>query len=115
MSGNAAGKAITNGNYKRLVIFNSCVDDIPTDATKNKEIIIYSPVGDSFTSQTINTVVKMTRAGYTNITVVSNNKAITENQNVYTNNLVINPGSQMGSGHGYVNISKARVFAYANR
>ena len=115
MSGGAAGGAFAKGNYNRLVIFNSCVDDVPNDATREKEVIIYSPVGDSFTSQTINTLNKWAKAGYTNVIAVSNNSTIINNSNVNSKHLVINPGGQMGKGHGYVNISTARIFAYANR
>ena len=65
-------------------------------------------------SQTGTALNNMRLKGYTNVTVISNS-SISNNKNHYSNFLIINPGSQMGNGHGYSNISKARFFSYACR
>jgi hypothetical protein len=82
---------------------------------KNKEIIIYSPNNDKLQDVTKSTISSMIRNGFTNVTIISNNSTIYNNSNYTSNYLVINPGSQMGSGHGYVNIPPTNVFSYACR
>ena len=113
MSGPQAGKAANSGMYNRLIIFNSYIYTTDANNLKNLEIVFYSPVGDSMLKSTIPALDRMADGSYNNVTVISNNKEIYGNSRYSSNFLVINPGDQMGSGHGYVNISKAKVFSYA--
>ena len=114
-SGQEVGYATKDSPYDRLVIFNSFFWPNSTPNLKNKEIIVYSPVKEKaniedLTRQTLDSMIKN---GFTNVTVISNNDALI---NDYKNNfLIINPGSQMGTGHGYANIPPSNVFSYACR
>ena len=114
-SGEAVGYAGHNGGYDRVVIFNSYMKTSYNLNLKNKEIIIYSPNNDKLQDVTKSTISSMIRNGFTNVTIISNNSTIYNNSNYTSNYLVINPGSQMGSGHGYVNIPPTNVFSYACR
>ncbi len=113
-SGQEAGKAANKGNYDRLIICNAGFSADLTTNLVNKEIVIFSPVNDKMSSQTGTALNNMRIKGYTNVTVISNSK-MSENSSYYSNFLMINPGSQMGNGHGYSNISKARIFSYECR
>ena len=112
MSGQAAGEAALSGLYNRIIIVNSYSSKI--SEFKNIDVIVFSPVGDSMLSNTKTTLTHLVRSNYNRVTVVSNNKDLYGNEFYNTKFLMINPGSQMGSGHGYVNISKAKVFSFAN-
>ena len=114
-SGEAVGWAGHEGNYDRVVIFNSYLKKFIDTPLKNKEIIVYSPNGDKLQDATKSTINSMIRNGFTNITIISNNKTIINSDSYQKNALIINPGSQMGSGHGYVNIPPTNVFSYACR
>ena len=112
MSGPAAAQAANNGSYDRLIIFDSYFDNVASNNNlKNKEIIIYSPVGDDMLKHTLPTLNQMTNSNYRDVIIISNNSQITNKYSAYYP--VINPGTKMGSGHGYVNITNANVFAYA--
>ncbi len=114
-SGEAVGYAGHNGGYDRVVIFNSYFKPYYNLNLKNKEIIVYSPNNDKLQGATKDTIGSMIRNGYTNVTIISNNSTIINNTNYSSNYLIINPGSQMGAGHGYVNIPPTNVFSYACR
>ena len=111
MSGGAAGKAATDGIYDRLIIFDSYFDNVKNNEKLRKmEIVFYSPVGDSMINSTLGTLNTISSSNYTNVTLVTNNS----NLNHYSSSLlVVNPGNQMGNGHGNKNITKAKVFSYA--
>ena len=113
MSGAAAGLAADNDLYKRLIIFDSYINVNNSTSLKNKEIVFFSPVGDSMISSTMSTLNRILGSNYQNVTIVSNNSNIISNSNYKSKFLIINPGNKLGSGHGYVNISNARVFAFA--
>lgn len=112
MSGGAAGKAANDGPYDRLIIFDSYIDNVSSNNNlKNKEVVFFSPAGDSMVSSTIPALNKMVSSNYTDVTIVTNNNTLI---NSFSSSfLIINPGSQMGTGHGHKNISKAKVFSYA--
>ncbi len=113
LSGQAVGDAANTGLYDRLMIFNSYSKDV--NKFKNIDVVIYSPVGDTMISATINSLGNLCTANYGKVTVVSNNERIYTNDRYQSHFLIVNPGRQMGSGHGYVNISKAKFFSYAVR
>ena len=113
LSGQAVGDAANSGLYNRLMIFNSYSKDV--DKFKDIDVVIYSPVGDTMISATINSLSNLCTANYGRVTVISNNERIYSNDRYNSHFLIINPGRQMGSGHGYVNISKANFFSYAVR
>ena len=112
MSGPAAGEAANEGDYDRLIIFDSYFRYVNNyNNLKKKEVVIYSPVGDAMLQKTLELLADLKNSNYENITIVSNNTNIV---NKYSSNfLIINPGNPMGSGHGYVNITNAKVFSYA--
>ena len=114
-SGEAVGWAGHEGNYDRVVIFNSYLKKFTDTPLKDKEIIVYSPNGDKLQDATKSTISSMIRNGFSNITIISNNGTIVNNDSYQKNALIINPGSSMGSGHGYVNIPPTNVFSYACR
>ena len=111
-SGEAAAAAANDGNYDRLLIYNSYFYFKSDTKLKNKEIIVYAANEDKLAQYTGYTVYDMKNAGFTNVTIVSNNSKFT-GYGSYA--LVVNPGSQMGSGHGYVNIPPTHIFSYACR
>lgn len=112
MSGNAAGGAAEKGIYDRLILFDSYYDySYCSTSLKNKEIVIYSPVGDALTKQTKSTLNEMIKYNFTNVTLVSNNQELVNRFS--PNILVINPGDPMGKGHASQNILTAKVFAFA--
>lgn len=111
-SGEAAGKAANNGKYDRLIICHSYFKSAYTTNVKNLEVTVYSPRGDFMVNQTTTALNNMKTYGYTNVTLVTNNNSLNRYSSSF---LVINPGNKMGSGHGYVNITSANVFSYANR
>ena len=112
MSGPAAADAANQGSYDRLIIFDSYFTNASRkNNLKNKEIIIYSPSGDDLAKKTQETLNNMMSSNYNDVTIVSNNQYYANNYS--SRFLVINPGSKMGRGHTYVNITNANVFAYA--
>ena len=114
MGGPDAGKALLYSNYNAVFIVCSYIDNSILQQLKEKEIYIYSPVGDSMlkTTRTMLNNIK-TKGGFKNVTLVTNNKDLINN---YSNSmLVVNPGSAQGSGHGWVNIVNANLFAFANK
>ncbi len=113
MSGPAAGSAAVNSMYSRLIIFDSYYKNTSSSSLKNKEITIYSPVGDSMFKRTLPNLNEMVGENYNNVTIVSNNKDVTDKFGNYY--LIVNPGSKLGSGHVAVNITNAKVFSYACR
>ncbi len=114
-SGEAVGYAGHNSNYDRVVIFNSYLKVSYNENLKNREIIVYSPNNDKLQDATKSTLNNMIRHGFTNVTVISNNSSIINDSKFRSNFLIVNPGKQMGSGHGYVNIPPTNVFSYACR
>lgn len=118
-SGREAGYAGNIGSYDRVVIFNSYIKAAYTTNLKNKEIIVYSPRNDKLADLTKEALNNMVNNGYSNVTVISNNTSIINgssgNKPYKSYFLMINPGNQMGSGHGYVNIPPTKVFSYACR
>ena len=118
MGGAASGNAARLGNYDRLVICNTSFAANKKEAItalKNKEIIVFNPKGDKTTgANSITTLNYLASNNYSNVTVISNNSP-TVNNSKYKNFLIINPGNQMGSGHLYMNIVNANLFAYACR
>ena len=114
MSGPAAGAAASDDMYSRLIIFDSHFSNVTSNnRIKNKEIIIYSPVGDDMLRYTLSTLNEMITTNYSNVTIVSNNKQIIDKYSKYY--LVVNPESKLGSGHYASNITNANVYAYACR
>ena len=112
MSGPEAGKAANDSIYSRLIIFNSYVDSAANYGNvKGKEVVVYSPVGDSLTNNTSSTLNRMIGSGYSDVTLVTNNNELINR--FKSSILVINPGNKMGRGHGHANITSAKVFAYA--
>ena len=112
LGGPKAGEAAEKGDYKRLMIFDSYFDNVATNVKlKDKEIIFYSPTGDSMAEKTKNNLTKLKNNGtYKNVIIVSNSKDII---NKYQNDfLIINPGTDMGSGHGNNIIVKANYFMF---
>ena len=99
-------------NYDKYIIFNSYYN-WPTSAygAMNKEVIFYSPYGDHLSSQREVTLSMMTKSNYTNVTIVTNDKNFIDKYSKYY--LVVNPGSTMSNGHGFDNITKSGLFAYA--
>ena len=114
-SGQYAGTAANNGPYDRLIICNTSFNADKTTNLFNKEIIIFSPTGDFMVDHTTTGLNYMRMKGYTNVTVITNNSSLLKNKSYYSNFLMINPGSQMGNGHGYSNIINAHLFSYACR
>ncbi len=112
MSGQAAGEAALSGMYSKIFIVNSYSGKI--EEYKNIDVVVFSPVGDSMLKNTRTTLTHLVRSNYTRVTVITNNKELYGNEFYNTKFLMVNPGYQMGSGHGYVNISKANVFSLAN-
>ena len=115
MSGPKAAQAANDANYDRLLIFDSYVSNV-SDKTnlKNKKIVFYSPTDDHYanTGETQKCLREMKNVGYTDVTIITNNnEIIDEFKNKF---LIINPGSNLGSGHGADNITKSNFFAYAN-
>ena len=112
LSGPAAANAANNGIYDRLIIFDTYFNDVANkNNLKNKEIIVYSPVGDSMVESTISTLNNMAKNNYTNVTLVTNNQNLI---NSFSSSfLVVNPGNPMGRGHESKNITNAKVFSYA--
>ena len=105
--------AANMGNYDRVVIFSSYYN-WSTSATnlKNKEIMIYIPNGDHLYQQAKETLRDMKKAGYTNVTVVTNSNEI---DSLYGNDfLIINPGTLMINSHVTENVTRSGVFSYAN-
>ena len=99
-------------DYDKYIIFNSYYN-WPTSANgaMNKDVIFYSPKGDHLSPQRDSTLSMMTKVNYSNVTIVTNdNEFISKYVNKY---LVINPGSTMDNGHGFNNIIKSGLFAYA--
>ncbi|MBP5683734.1 MAG: Ig domain-containing protein [Bacilli bacterium] len=111
MGGPAAGEAFASGGYDSLFVVCSYFNGVAEKNIKNKEIYVYSPVGDSMLDTTINMLNKMKSSGYNNVTVVTNNSKLI---NDYSSNmLIVNPGRDQGSGHGYNNIVNSNMFAFA--
>lgn len=114
-SGGEVGYAAEKSEYDRIVMFSSFFWPKSTPSLKNKEIIVYSPEKDKLESLTTQTLNKMIETGFTNVTVISNNSNIINENNYKANFLIINPASQMGTGHGYANIPPSNAFSYACR
>jgi len=112
MGGPEAGKAAHLNNYDRLFIVDSYIDSSDIALLRNKEIYIYSPVGDSMYKHTRTTLNRIVNDGnFKNVTVVSNNKEII---NSYSNKmLIVNPGSSQISGHGWRSFVNGNLYAFA--
>ena len=114
MGGDASGRAANTGIYDRLILFETGFNANNTTNVKDMEILVYKPTGKDMLSPALNALNGMFRNKYTNVTVISNNtSSIVENSNYSSNFLIINPGRNLGSGHGHINISNAKVFSYA--
>ena len=74
--------------------------------------MFYVPSKDHLFTQAKATLNDMKRAGYTNVTIVTNSNDLV---NAFGNTfLVINPGSLMLTGHLSENVLRAGLFAYGN-
>ncbi len=113
LSGEAAGSAANSGSYDRLIICNSKFHADSTTNVINKDVVIFTPKNDKLHGETVTTLNYMVMKKYANVTVITNDSGILNTTKYSTNFLMINPGSQMGTGHGYVNISNAKIFAFA--
>ncbi len=112
MGGPAAGDAAEKGIYDRLIIIDSYFNYVSSRTKlKNTEVIIFSPAGDAMIKKTVLTLNDLKKTTYNDVTVLTNNTDFIRNYSDYL--LIVNPGNQMGRGHGYVNISNARIFSYA--
>ena len=112
MSGQCSGEAANLGIYDRLFIINSYVNYYEVEKL-NIDIVIFSPSGDSMLKNTRNTLNNLYKYRNNRVTLITNNNELLNDERYTSQFLVINPGRQMGSGHGYVNISKANMFSYA--
>ncbi len=112
-SGAEVGYAAYKGLYNRLILFNSYFWPSKTPGLNDTEITIYTLKDDKLENLTQQTINGLRNNNYTNVTIVSNNtNFVSEYQN---NFLVINPGIQMGTGHGYINMPITGLFSYACR
>ena len=114
MSGPQAAQAAETGNYDRLMIFDSYFNNPASKIKlKNFDIVFYSPVGDSMYKNTLPCLERMKNAGYTDVTVVTNNNELI---NKFSNSfLIVNPGNSLGKGHLAVNITNSNFFAYGSK
>lgn len=118
MSGDACGKAAESGIYDRLIIFETGFSNYnsASNVFKNIEITFYKPNGPDMISPAVSCLNGMYRNKFSDVTVVSNNTSdIVGKSNYISSFLIINPGSNLGRGHTYTNISNAKVFSYACR
>ena len=100
-------------NYDRVIVFSSYYN-WPTTAerVKNIEVMFYMPNGDHLYKQARETLINMKKSGYKNVTVVTNSSEL---KNLLGNDfLVINPGSQMISGHVTQNVINSNIISYVN-
>ena len=115
-SGWEAGKAASNGNYDRLIMYCSAFHANLTTNLKNKEIIVYLPKNDQTMGQAAKTTLNyLYMNNYSNVTVISNDSGVTSDGKYRSNFLVIDPGNPQGSGHAYRNIAPTKLFSYACR
>ena len=100
-------------DYDRVIVFSSYFNwPYNTNNVKNKEVMFYVPSKDHLFTQAKSTLNDMKRAGYTNVTIVTNSNDLV---NAFGNTfLVINPGSSMLTGHLSDNVLRAGLFAYCN-
>ena len=100
-------------DYDRVIVFSSYFNwPYNTNNVKNKEVMFYVPSKDHLFTQAKSTLNDMKRAGYTNVTIVTNSNDLV---NAFGNTfLVINPGSLMLTGHLSENVLRAGLFAYGN-
>lgn len=112
MSGQCSGEAANLGIYDRLFVINSYINYSQIEKL-NIDVVVFSPKGDSMLRNTKTTLNYLYKYRNNRITIITNNGELYNDERYTQQFLVINPGNQMGSGHGYVNISKANVFAYA--
>ena len=113
LGGPAAGSAMIRSNYDRLFILHSKVELSHAVKLKDKEIYVYAPKGDAkMGGSTRTTLTQLKNDGARkNLTVVTNDSSIINTfSNYFT---IVNPGSEQGSGHGYVNFTNGNVFAFA--
>ena len=100
-------------NYDRVIVFSSYYNWAGTaNNLKNKEIMFYIPNGDTLYKQAKETLRDMKKAGYTNVTIVTNSSELI---NLYKDTfLVINVGSLMTNAHVTKNVTDSNVISYAN-
>ena len=100
-------------NYDRVIVFSSYYNWAGTaNNLKNKEIMFYIPNGDTLYKQAKETLRDMKKAGYTNVTIVTNSSELV---NLYKDTfLVINVGSLMTNAHVTKNVTDSNVISYAN-
>ncbi len=109
--GPGAAEAMEKGNYQKLLFFNTTFDGVSSKVkTMTKDVIFFSVRSDSMASQTKTSLRQMSNSNYQKVTIVSNSDDMI---NSFKDKfLVINPGSSMGSGHGYVNITNGHYFMF---
>ena len=113
LGGPDAGRVAEKGDYQRLLIFDSYFVNVTSNINlKEKEIVFYSPNGDSMAERTKSALGKIKSDGtYKKVYIVSNSQ---EMINRYKEDfLIINPGSIMGSGHGNNIITNSHFFMYS--
>lgn len=113
LGGPAAGSAMINGNYDRLFIVHSKVELSHTKLLKDKKVYVYAPKGDvKMGGSTRTTLTSFKNDGARkNLTVITNDSSIIKTFSDYFT--IVNPGSEQGSGHGYVNFTNGNLFAFA--
>ena len=97
--------------YDKVIVFSSYYNwPTSADYVKNKEVLFYIPSNDHLYNQAKTTLNSM--SDYQNVTVVSNSN---EMGKLFGNKyLVINPGTLMHGRHVTENVTRARIFSYAN-
>lgn len=112
LGGPASGEAAEKGDYQKLMIFDSYFENVSSNTNlKNKEIVFYSPTGDAMVDKTMRNLdeIRVDKT-YKKVYLVTNSsELIRRYQNDF---LILDPGTPMGSGHGYINITNAKYFMY---